>query len=76
MLPIILIAAGGVLMLFGVIMLVAWVGGQSRWLDAGVLDRQGSSKNDRQFLDLYYVSIVLAPLLCGAILIVLGIHKW
>ena len=73
MLPLILLAVGAVLMVFGLCMLWDWVDGDSRWFDAGVFERSGSSKNDRQFLDLYYVAIVLAPLLSGAILIVLGL---
>jgi hypothetical protein len=71
-----LIVAGAGLMLFGLCMLWGWVNGRSRWFDAGVFDRAGASKNDRQFLDLYYIAIVLAPLLCGAVMMALGLRRW
>ena len=74
--PIILIIAGGVLMAFGFVMLWAWVDGRSRWFDSGVFDRRGASKNDRQFLDLYYIVIVLAPLLSGAVMFAYGLRRW
>jgi hypothetical protein len=70
----ILIAVGVVLMLFGVVMLGGWVAGKSNWFDSGVFDRAGTSKTDRQFLDLYFVAIVLAPLFFGGLLIVLGLR--
>ena len=71
-----LIIAGSVLMLFGVLMLSGWLGGKSAWFDAGVYDRPGSSKTDRMFLDLYFLAMVIAPLLIGAIMIVLGLRHW
>ena len=61
-------------MILGVLMLGAWLGGKSRWFGGGVLDRAGDSKNDRQFLDLYFVALVLAPLLFGGILIVFALR--
>ncbi len=75
MLSIILIVVGGILMGFGVLMLSAWVSGKSTWFDAGVYDRRGTTMNERQFLNLYFVSMVLAPLLGGAILIVFGLRR-
>ncbi len=63
-------------MLVGVVTLAAWVGGRSSWFDAGVYDRQGDTKTDRQFLDLYFVAMVIAPLLAGALLIVLGLQQF
>lgn len=75
MLAIALIAVGVVLMLVGVITLAAWVSGKSSWFDAGVYDRQGETKTDRQYLDLYFVALVIAPLLVGALLIVLGLQQ-
>jgi len=72
----ILVIAGAGLMLFGLSMLWGWVNGKSWWFDAGVFDRSGTSKNDRQFLDLYYVVIVLAPLLCGAVILLFGLRGW
>ena len=70
----ILIASGAGLMLFGMIATAAWVGGKSNWFDSGVFDRRGTSKTDRQFLDLYFVAIVIAPLLSGGMLIVFGLR--
>ena len=72
----ILIFAGAVLLVLGLGMLLAWLGGHNRWLNDGVLSRGGASKNDRQFIELYYVALVLAPLLCGGILIALGLKRW
>jgi hypothetical protein len=75
MLGAILIAVGGALMLGGGVMLTAWTSGKSRWFDAGVFDRSGASKTDRQFIDLYFMALVLAPLLGGALMIVVGLRK-
>jgi hypothetical protein len=75
MLGVIFIAAGGTLMLLGGVLLAGWVSGKGRWFNSGVYDRHGDSKTDRQFLDLYFVAMVLAPLLAGAILIVAGLRK-
>lgn len=76
MVSILVLIAGCGLMGFGFFMLYAWVGGRGGWFDTGVFDRSGASKNDRQFIDLYYVAIVLAPLLIGAILLAYGLRKW
>jgi len=70
----ILIAAGTVVMLFGVVMLAGWVGGKGRWFGVDVYDRTGVSKTDRQFLNLYFMAIVLAPLFFGGMLIVFGLR--
>ena len=70
----ILIACGGALMLLGVIMLGGWVSGKSSWFDAGVYDRQGSTKNDRMSLYVTFVAMVLAPLLSGALIIAYGLY--
>ena len=74
MMWIILIVAGGVLMLFGICMLWGWVDGKAGWFDVSVFDRSGSSKTDRQFLDLHYIAIVLAPLLVGVIMLAYGLQ--
>ncbi len=63
-------------MSFGAVMLWGWLHGQSRWFNPSVFDRTGASKTDRQFLDLYYIALVLAPLLLGATLFVYGLRKW
>ncbi len=70
-----LIAAGAVLMIAGVLLLGAWLSGRASWLDAGVYDRPGATKTDRQFINLYFVALVLAPLLVGAVLIVYGLTR-
>jgi hypothetical protein len=75
MLGAILIVVGGALMLGGGVMLAGWTSGKSRWFDAGVFDRSGASKTDRQFIDLYFMALVLAPLLGGALMIVVGLRK-
>lgn len=74
MLAIFLIAAGTVMMVFGSLMIAGWVGGKSSWFDVGIFDRQGTTKTDRQFLDLYFFTFVIAPLLVGALLIIFGLQ--
>lgn len=74
MLGAILIILGAVLMVIGLIMLVGWVSGRSRLAQA-VLDRTGDSKTDRQFLGLYFIVLVLVPLLGGALLIAFGLRR-
>jgi len=72
---VILVLIGVALMLTGSMTLVGWLGGKSRFFSSSVYDRQGTSKTDRMFIDLYFVSTVLAPLLGGAILIVIGLLR-
>lgn len=74
MLHAILILVGLLLMFGGVLMLWGWLGGKSKWFDSGVYDKEGASKNDRQFLDLYFIVLIIAPLLVGAMLIVFGLR--
>lgn len=76
MLGIILVLVGAGLMLVGLVMLGGQVSGRSGRVGQGVLDRQGDSKNDRQFLVLYFFALVVAPLLGGAILIAFGLRHW
>ena len=71
----ILVLVGAILMLGGGIMLAGWGSGKSRWSNASVSDRQGSSKTDRMFMYLYFVAMVIAPLLGGGIVIVAGLVK-
>mgnify|MGYP000179700572 CR=1 FL=1 len=75
MLGVVLIILGVIAMLGGAVMLLAWVSGRSSWFDAGVYDRPGRCKTDRQFLILYFMAMVLAPLLGGGILIVFGLSE-
>ncbi len=74
MIGVIFIIVGATLMSFGVFMLSAWISGTSRWFDAGIFGRSGATKNDRQFLDLYFIAVVLIPLLSGAIMIVFALR--
>jgi len=73
MLGTILIILGAGLMIVGLIALVGWVSGKSGLAQA-FLDRTGDSKVDRQFLGLYFVVLVVAPLLGGALLIAFGLR--
>ena len=66
---------GVVLMTAGLVMLCGWVSGRGGRFARAVLDRAGDSKNDRQFLSLYFVAFVVAPLLSGAILIAFGLQR-
>lgn len=75
MLGALLIAAGAVLMALGVAVLLAWTGGRSTWFDSGVFDRRGSTFSDRQLLTLYFTALVVAPLLIGGLLIILGLRE-
>ena len=70
-----LIAGGAALMLFGALMIAGWIGGKSTWFDAGIFDRQGATKTDRQFLSLYFFTFVIAPLMVGAMLIIFGLQR-
>lgn len=74
MLGMIFTIVGAVLMVIGLIVLVGWVSGRSR-LARAVLDRAGDSKTDRQFLGLYFIVLVLVPLLGGALLIAIGLRR-
>ena len=75
MVGVILIVVGAALMILGAAMLAAWAGGKSTWFDPEIYDRQGNTVNDRQFLNLYFLATVLAPLLGGGILIVFGLLR-
>ncbi len=69
----ILIAAGIVLMILGVISSTYWVSDKASWLNADSADRPGGTLNERQYIRLCFVALVIAPLLVGAILIVYGL---
>jgi len=70
-----LILAGVACMAAGAVLLGGWIAGKSRWFGVGVYDRAGESKADRQVLYLYFIVLVLAPLLGGALLIAFGIQQ-
>jgi len=78
MLAVMLIVCGGLLMLFGVLMLGGWLSGKSNWFDAGVYDRAEAAKKDRKYLDLYFFyffTIIVLPLLVGGLLIIFGLRR-
>ena len=75
MLGIGLIIGGLAAMGLGVIMFVQWSSGQSRWFDSAVRDSDGASKTDRQFIDLYFIAFVVAPLLGGALAVLFGLRE-
>lgn len=69
-----LIAVGMALMLLGIWTLWQWNSGTG-WIARSVRDGGWSTKNDRQFQWLYFISLVIAPLLGGAILILFGLRE-
>jgi len=71
----VLITIGIVLMTGGVILLRGWLTGKSAWFGPGVYDRPGNTKNDRMLLYVTFTTVVLTPLLTGAILIAYGLRK-
>jgi hypothetical protein len=71
----ILVSGGAALMGLAVAMLGPWLGGKSQWLDGGAPDGRGPGKTDRQFINLYFLAFVIAPLLAGAVLIVFGLRE-
>ena len=63
---------GGALMTAGVLLLYAWVNNKSKWFDAN-FDQQNSPRVWWLFMCfyvMYFVAMVVTPLLGGAILIV------
>ncbi len=71
----ILVFAGAVLMTVGLVFLGGWVSGRGERAgkpDAALPD---GSKTDRQLMDLYFIALVVAPLLGGAVLIAFGLEK-
>ena len=75
MLGFILIAVGGTLMILGTLMLMPWVEGQGRFAERGGSDGRGTIQSDWLFICVYFLSLVIAPLLSGAILIVFGLNQ-
>jgi hypothetical protein len=71
----VLIGIGAVLMIVGALTMRGWLVGKSNWFGAEVFDRAEASKPDRMLLYVTFVAMVLAPLICGALLIVYGLHS-
>jgi hypothetical protein len=69
------IILGAVSMLVGTVMLTGWVSGRTRWIDARILQRSPETSNDWVLLGLYFIGTAVAPLLGGALLIVLGLRN-
>ena len=70
---------GGVLMVAGVLLLYAWMNNKSRWLDSESFEQHNSGRMGCLFWSLYllyFVALVIAPLLGGALMIVYGLEDW
>ena len=63
----ILVFAGAVLMTAGLVFLGGWVSGRG--------ERAGKPRTDHQWMGLYFIALVLAPLLSGAVLIAAGLDR-
>ena len=72
----VLILIGAALMVFGATMLAGWISGKGAWFDADVYTRPGRGQKDWLLLDLHFMAKVLAPLMVGAVLILVGLRRW
>ena len=75
-----LIAGGAVLMVLGVFMLLHWMSGKANWFDQRILDTTADDVPQRRFIDvlfvaLYFLALVIVPILAGATLIVCGLVR-
>ena len=75
-----LIAGGAVLMVLGVAMLLHWMSGKANWFDQRFLHDDGKDTPQRRFIDvlfvaLYFLALVIVPILAGATLIVCGLVR-
>ncbi|MBI5722905.1 MAG: hypothetical protein HZA50_03025 [Planctomycetes bacterium] len=82
MFAIMLIIAGCVLAPFGAVMMAGWMGGKSRWFRFGQYDLDCPDAENFRCTDsrsammyLTFIAVVIAPLLGGGILIVLGLRE-
>ncbi len=71
----ILVFAGTVLMTVGLVFLGGWVNGRGERAGKPHTTFTDGSKTDRQLMDLYFATLVVAPLLGGAVLIAFGLEK-
>jgi accessory gene regulator protein AgrB len=70
---------GGVAMVAGVLLLYAWMNNKSRWLDSENFEQHTSGRMGCLFWSLYllyFVALVITPLLGGALMIVYGLEDW
>jgi hypothetical protein len=74
-LSIILITVGSGLMILGILMLWEWLSGESKIFEAAGYDGGSSRQSDLVFMDLYFLVLVVAPLLSGGIMIVVGLAR-
>lgn len=70
-----LILVGAVSMLFGVTMLTGWISGKGAWSDADIYTRPGRDQKEWLLLDLHFMAKVIAPLMAGAVLILVGLRR-
>jgi hypothetical protein len=73
------IIIGGVLMVAGAVLLYAWLTGKSKWFDSANVDPQNSPSIDALSIFtmvLYFLAMVIAPLLGGALMIVYGLRQY
>jgi hypothetical protein len=75
MLGIALVIAGIILMAVGLIFLGSWVSGRGERAGRPGAALSDGTKTDRQIMDLYFIALVVAPLLAGAMLIAFGLQE-
>jgi hypothetical protein len=75
MLGIALVIAGIILMAVGLIFLGSWVSGRGERAGRPGPALSDGTKTDRQIMDLYFIALVVAPLLAGAMLIAFGLQE-
>jgi hypothetical protein len=71
----ILLFAGTVLMTVGLVFLGGWVSGRDEGTRKPNAARAGRFRADRQWMGLYFLALVVAPLLGGGALIAFGLEK-
>ena len=75
MVGIALVIAGIILMTVGLVFLGGWVSGRGERAGRPGAALSDGSKTDRQIMDLYFIALVVAPLLAGAMLIAFGLQQ-
>lgn len=70
-----ILAFGATAMMWGVLQLWQWAGGDEQDSGRGGYDSHAPSQSDWLFMDLRFLALVVAPLLGGAILILLGLTR-
>ena len=75
MVGIALVIAGIILMTVGLVFLGGWVSGRGERAGRPGAALSDGSNTDRQIMDLYFIALVVAPLLAGAMLIAFGLQQ-